>query len=287
MTTVETLGAATIRGSESFALGSAQVDETFLVDVAAPLNHSGKALPVIYVLDGSQGFGLAAQTVSQLQLGRLLPAAIVVGIGYRAEMSRVRSLRLRDFTPDADGAYLARVAGTPDAPADGVAPGGAAAFLRFVQEELKPFIESRYAVDRTDQTLVGMSLGGLFALHTLFDAPRSFQRYLALSPSIWWHDRAILARESAFARQAPDLPVNLFLSIGALEEAEYASARMVSNLYELHARLAQRPYKTLRLAMEVFAGETHGSVYPAALSRGLRTVFGTAPGFSDWATPPG
>jgi len=287
----EALGPATVRGAESFLLKSAIVDQTFHIDVATPARRDDKRLPVIYTLDGSYGFALGAQAISLLQSGRGLPQAIVVGIGYPAGLGvkKIQALRFRDFCPTAAPQFLDSVRGTlppGELPPD-VRPGGAEAFLDFITRELKPAIETHFAVDTKDQTLVGMSLGGLFTLHTLFSAPESFQRYLALSPSIWWDERAILEQERTFAKNRSDLPVNLFLSIGALEEAEHGAARMVSNLYELDAILRGRKYPSLRLAMEVFANESHVSVYPASLTRGLRTVFGTAPGTSDWAKLPG
>ncbi|MEJ0028323.1 MAG: alpha/beta hydrolase-fold protein [Rhizomicrobium sp.] len=277
-----------IRGAESFALAARGIDQIFQIDVLAPPAEADRKLPVIYLLDSSSGFGMAAQIVDLLRSGGALPPAILVGIGYPAEFdaARIGQLRLREFTPTDDPAYRGMVAGTANAvPAD-LPLGGAAAFLTFLQDEVKPLIEERYPVDTDDQTLAGMSLGGLFALHTLFDSPRNFQRYVVASPSIWWNGRAILEQESASAARGGEPAVNLFLSVGGLEEAEHGAARMVSNVYELDARLRRRRYRKLRLALEVFAGETHHSVYPAALSRGLRTVFGTMPGFADWATPP-
>ncbi len=287
----EDLGPAIVRGARSFLLKSAYVDQTFHIDVWAPPTRDDKRLPVIYTLDGSYGFALGAQAISLLQSGRGLPQAIVVGIGYPAGLGvkKIGSLRFRDFCPTAAPQFLDNVRATlppGELPPD-VQPGGAAAFLDFITRELKPAIEDQFAVDTKDQTLVGASLGGLFALHTLFSVPQSFQRYLALSPSIWWDDRVILQQERSFAKDRSDLPVNLFLSIGALEEAEHGVARMVSNLYELDAILRGRSYPSLRLAMEVFPNENHVSVYPASLTRGLRTVFGTAPGASDWAKLPG
>jgi len=289
--TWEALGPATVRGAKSFLIKSAIVDQTFHIDIAAPATKSDKPLPVIYVLDGSFGFGMAAQAIGLLHSGKAVPPAIVVGIGYPAHYSvkKVGALRFREFCPTPAPEFLetARAALPPDELPPDLHPGGAAAFLSFLNDELKPAIAASYAVDAADQTLVGMSLGGLFALHALFNAPQSFHRYLALSPSIWWDNRVILEREREFAKDRTDLPVNLFLSIGALEEAEHGPARMVSNLYELDSILRGRKYPSLRLAMEVFAGESHLSVYPAALTRGLRTVFGTAPGTSEWAKLPG
>jgi hypothetical protein len=287
MAALEPIGPTVVRGAESFLLKAAHIDQTFQIDVFAPMREAKKPLPVVYVTDASYGFGLIQQAISLMQAARELPQMVVVGIGYPAGVGikAIGALRTRDFSPSQDLAFTESIRAKlpPGEVPEHVEAGGAAAFLSFIDDELKPLIEGRYPIDIADQTHVGMSLGGLFALHALFAAPKSFQRVVALSPSIWWDDRAILNAEAAFAKNAKDLPVNLFLSIGALEEAAHPPARMVSNLYVLDAALRGRSYPGLRLAMEVFAQETHNSVYAASLTRGLRTVFGRAPGFSDWA----
>ena len=50
--------------------------------------------------------------------------------------------------------------------------------------------------------------------------------------------------------------------------------RMVSNLRDLDATLRSRSYDGLTLTTHLFEGETHLSVVPATISRGLRVVFG-------------
>ncbi len=290
MAALEPIGPTVVRGAESFLLKAAHIDQTFQIDVLAPPGVAKKPLPVIYVTDSSYGFGLVAQVVQLMQVSRELPRVMVVGIGYPAmyDAKAIRGLRFREFCPTEAKSYVERVrremAG--EIP-DDIRPGGAGAFLSFINDELKPLIEARYPVDAKDQTLAGMSLGGLFSLFALFKAPAAFQRVVALSPSIWWDERAILGHEADFAKEAKDLPVNLFASIGALEEAAYPPARMVSNLYEFDAALRGRKYPGLRFAMEVFPQETHNSVYAGSFSRGLRTVFGRTPGFESWATLPG
>lgn len=286
---LEPIGPTVVRGAESFLLKAAHVDQTFQIDVMAPPGAAQKKLPVLYITDASYGFGVAAQTISLMQFARELPQLAVVGIGYPATLDakQIRALRFRDFCPTEGKSYVERIRrDMPGEIPDGVTPGGAGAFLSFITDELRPLIEARYPVDATDLTLAGMSLGGLFSLFALFRAPNAFQRVVALSPSIWWDERAVLEQEATFAKAAKDLAVNLFVSIGALEEAAYPPAHMVTNLYAFDANLRSRGYPNLRLAMEVFAGETHNSVYAGSLTRGLRTVFGTAPGFSGWATPP-
>ena len=289
---VEALGPAHISRSDRYGLKSAKVDQEFLIDVALPSNppSAGQKLPVVYILDGNGAFALAAQTSRLLQAGPYpLPATIVVGIGYRAKTpedeARNIHLRVRDLTPWVDQSVEARYRTAPapwTLPPD-IKQGGAAAFAEFIEEELKPFIASRYPVDPGDATLVGMSLGGLFVLHTLFTAPETFQRYIAASPGLYWDKRRIFEAEAAQAAKIKDLPVHLFLSAGGLEEGMDADCRFVSSVYELEARLRRRAYPNLDMCFHVFPDETHMSVFPAALSRGLTTVFGGHRNIYDWA----
>ena len=153
--------------------------------------------------------------------------------------------------------------------------GGAATFLAFLNEELKPFVAAHYPVDADDQTLLGFSLGGLFALNTLFTSPGSFQRYIAGSPGLSWHERIVFDREAAQAATVSDLKADLFVSVGGLEEDEDdgAARARVSTLADMVAILRARAYPSLNLTHHVFEDETHMSVIPAAFSRGLRTVF--------------
>jgi hypothetical protein len=50
---------------------------------------------------------------------------------------------------------------------------------------------------------------------------------------------------------------------------------MVEIVVPFAERLAARGYKNFEISHHIFEGETHNSVYAPALSRGLRTVFGT------------
>lgn len=278
---VEDLGRTTILGSKSYALKSKHVDQTFQIDVARPARRmaDGEALPVVYVLDGNSAFGIATPTARLLQ-DEGLPPMLIVSIGYRFDETKPMSAqffetRTRDYTPSADAPWLemSKEALAKNGVMVNTVTGGAAAFLAFIEEELKPFIASRYPVKADDQTLTGMSLGGLFTLYALFEKPGSFARYGAFSPSIWWNDRAVLRNEEALAARVKDLPVRLFLSVGVLEEGIGAPYSMVSNLETLRQKLVARKYPGLRLTHQVFPDETHGSVYPASFSRGLRRLF--------------
>ena len=136
-----------------------------------------------------------------------------------------------------------------------------------------PFVQDHYRISPQDSVLAGDSYGGLFGLYTLFHQPETFGRYIIGSPSIWWDDRIILDYEAKYAAKHTDLSAKVFMSVGALEVFEPEPAAMVSNMELLIRRLHLRNYKNLELSSHVFENETHLSVIPGTMSRGLRTVF--------------
>jgi len=253
--------------------------EQFRIDIAMPAAPipPGKKVPVIYVLDGAWSFAITAQAARALAVGPgAIPQAIIVGIGPAidglAGFAATTALRYRDLAPGVDEAHIAQM--KTSLPAQFWPPdselGGAAKFFRFIETELKPFVETYFSVDTSDQTLVGVSLGGLFVLHTLFTAPGSFQRFVAVSPSIWWNECAVTDRE-ADAAMLGGARARVFLGVGEMEEAEAPEARMVSNLTDMADRLKAWP--GLAVSSHVFEGEGHMSVALAGISRGLRAVF--------------
>lgn len=270
---------ASLMASHRYALHCPAIGETFRIDVAMPeFPRPGRPLPVIYVMDGNTVFGIAAQAARFLQNAREMPQALMVGVGYDLDGTRPRAaygaLRTRDLTPSLDQAFLKRILAAQKSPfpveTDPPA-GGADVFLDFLIDRLRPFIAGLYDTDPDDQTLVGSSLGGLFSLHALLSRAGAFQRHVANSPALWWHDRELFAREAGVAKSGADLPARLFLSVGGGEVGEGWDG--VRDCADFAATLAGRCYPGLTLTHHVFDDESHTSVIPAALSRGLRTVF--------------
>lgn len=174
----------------------------------------------------------------------------------------------------------------PDAPG-GTKPeyAGADDFFKVIDTEIRPQIAKMTRVATGKDVLFGHSLGGLFVLHTLFTHPDAFDTYLALSPSIWWADRAVLKDEAAFsvAVTGRKTTPRVFVGVGALEQTapdklqpgqtreqatkDAARFRMVSNATDLAGRLA-----TLKgglgyvVQSKVFAGQSHMSVPWEALN---------------------
>ena len=179
-----------------FDLPSKITGRTYRILVHRPSSPPPKGgWPVIYVLDSRSAFGTAAsQVLLRTSYGQ--SGALVVGIGY-PEAAASPKLRGFDLTPSRPSEPLT------GAPAQlGLKPsdfGGAAMFHRFMIEELRPAIAAMVPVDGNDQSLIGYSLGGLFALGVLFDHPDAYRSIVAGSPSIWWNNRELLRKEAGFA----------------------------------------------------------------------------------------
>ncbi|MEN0075902.1 MAG: alpha/beta hydrolase-fold protein [Paracraurococcus sp.] len=252
--------------------------------------------PVLYLLDGNAVFATAfhamrSQSARTIATG-VLPA-LVVGIGYPTEGMLDPRRRALDYTPALPPRGPDAPPPAPDAfPAPGPT-GGADAFLDFIAEVLRPAIAAAHATDPRRQALFGHSYGGLLVLHALFTRPGDFRDYLAISPSLWFGDGAVLAEERRFAeRPVPAGPpdgLGLFMAVGGEEQslppaqrqAPDAAARaallgrraMVEGARAMAGRLAALP--GLRTEFVEAAGENHASVVPTVLSRALR--FALAP----------
>jgi predicted alpha/beta superfamily hydrolase len=221
--------------------------------------------------DATGGFAVTENTLRLMMLSDV-PRFIAVGIGYpgATDFLQTQAIRRRDLL------YIATPA-QPAAPFAGqltptVPSGGASKFLGFMRDELMPFINANYPTDPADRAYFGHSLGGLFGLYTLFTKPDTFTRYIIGSPAIWHDGEDVLKVATEYMKTHDDLSASVFIGIGALEED--ASDRMVTNVLRLETMLRTRKYSGLQLTTRIFADESHITVYPMNLVRGLVSVFG-------------
>jgi len=206
--------------------------------------------PVVYVLDGNALFPLLAveaRSADQRATRTNSEPVVIVGIGYPIDGLYDIEARTEDYTLHK-----------------------AEHFLSFIQQELKPIIESNYSINRDKQTLFGHSYGGLFTLYALFNSPSSFQNYIAASPSIWWNERDLLTLLPEFEKNLQDYPqkINLLLSVGALEQPQgkIISERdkhlekrgMISNLEALNTSLQALKKYCLTTQYYIASGTDHG-----------------------------
>jgi predicted alpha/beta superfamily hydrolase len=252
---------ATIWYSEQFTIHSKAVGRDFLIQVAKPVKPQMGKVPVIYLLDGNSLFGEVADMATGYGYFGDTAPAYVVGIGYPAgDYGQWLSLRNHDLVH-------VRLPATTEAARGS---GDGATFQKFLAEELRPLIARRYAVDERRAILAGHSLGGLFTLHLLLNAPAAFSGYLICSPSIWAEPK-LLEEASALhkADQEAD-PLKVFIGIGSKEEEQFGEEfRMVKNAQELADRLKDHA-SAADVNFTDFEGQTHGTAIAECLSHGLQ-----------------
>ena len=268
------------RDRDVFHHSSPALGDTLEITIVPPAAPPVGRAPVLYVLDPFLTLDLVVgwNRVYGLYSEGAIPPTFVVGIGYPTrDDNDYMARRIRDLTP------------TPNTGSEWKPPLGAGQGPRLIEAiatEIVPFVEANYAAASTGRTVIGWSLGGLFALTALFRRPDLFQRYLVIGPSLWWDRRSVFAEEAAWAGSHRDLPARLFMAVGSEEEKPGGGwlsegfsdeiitwFRQVSNFRAFVRRLKARKYPGLRLDAVVFPDEYHMTVYPAAIARGLVKLF--------------
>lgn len=234
--------------------------------------------PVLMYTDVPQSVNLITGMHRRLRSGeRGLQDAIIVGLGYAVGDTGEYSRR-RDYTPTTHGDIDAR----SDMSGRAVAYGEAEAYRQHLKDEVFPELERRYHIDPARRVYLGHSYGGLFGTHVLLTDPAMFQKYVLISPSLWYDRRLMIARERGYAMSHKDMPAQIYFMIGGEEtvpdpdtEPHAASRmRMVEDMDEMVKNLGARGYPRLSIQQTVFPGEDHGSVYVPAVRAGL-----------EWALP--
>ena len=253
----------TLPGTELRTLRAASNGVPYRLYVALPPGYgaAGKRFPVVYMLDADYSFAIARNIAEHLTVRGDLPAVVLVAIAYQpGGQEAYRANRTRDYTPthSDSGGY---------GPDYQKLSGGAPAFLRFIRDELIPFVDSSYSVS-SDRALVGHSYGGLFVLWTMLEEPTLFRRVIAVSPSLWY-DRGVLLRlEERRSAELRAMPVRLYAGVGGRE-----NPRMASDLQRFTGQLRRHAYVGLEMDWRVLDTETHNSLFPIVLTEGLRWIY--------------
>ncbi|WP_400079270.1 alpha/beta hydrolase-fold protein [Winogradskyella sp. R77965] len=231
-----------------------------------------KTYSVIYVLDASKNFFTVTGMIKQLT-PMTIPKSIVVGI--------TNTDRTRDFTPTNVPFQRGHESKTS---------GGANNFLKFVEQELKPFINNKYPTENNN-TIIGHSTGGLFVLYTFLNHENVFDNYLAIDPSLWWDKENLVktAEDKINTKNLKEksLYIAVANSIGksmdtvkVRKDKSVPTEQIRANL-KFHDILANNSDK-LNFSWEYFKSEDHGSIVIPAQYNGLRSVFSWFPFPEMW-----
>lgn len=252
---------AVLAGTETRVLESAFNRQRYLIKVKFPRDYDNEvaAYPVLYVLDAETNFGGVGYIVQRLIKDHQIPEILLVGVAYDTDYRSFYALRSRDLTPTEVKDLRIGGAEVSDP------TGGAPLFRRFLAEELFPFVEKTYRAEPGERALYGHSYGGLFGTWVLLHHADLFNRYLLLSPSLWYDDNLLLRDV-----ETADLhfgPTRLYMGSGGLEPR-------IDDLHlELVEALRRRNPRNLEIESEVLENETHRTLFGAAFTNGLRYLY--------------
>ncbi len=229
--------------------------------------------PVIWLLDAPTTWAPLQQALHEHGPDDVA----VIGIDWDGAGGVDPNLRRRDFTQPARH-EVPPPRGSADAWSE---DGDCDAFLEFLTGQLQPHYLQALPLDADRQALAGHSLSGLFVLQALMSRPRSFPRYIAVSPSIWW-DRKWIVEDACGADWSAAQGTRVLIGVGSQEQVagpekpptvagEDAAAmlgepHMVDNASEFAALLRERG---IACDFRLFEGETHHSVLAPAMAAAL------------------
>lgn len=250
----------TLPGTELHVLPRSANGRQYQLHVAVPpsvASGNPRRVPVVYLTDPCWDFPLVHATLGNLAFDQAVPECLLVGVGAPGDGLNWDAVRVPDLAPVRD----------PTHPPGAGEEGGAARFLEALEQEILPFVEGRWPVDRERRVLMGSSLGGLFALFATFARPGLFPRVVAVSPAVIWAREWLLGMEERFHAAGGALDARLFLSGAAEEWPEF-----LASIVRFEARLRGR-YAGLNYQWRLIDGERHSGTKAEGFTRGLRWVF--------------
>ena len=250
-----------LENTEQFPIESKYVkNEKYIIQVGLPIGYksSDKSYPVLYVLDGDKSFGMAKEITDWLSWDNEIKNIIVVGISYGRGTNIWWEKRTRDYTQFKDTVYYYY----PNA-------GGGDNFLSFIKNELFPVINKNYRTKQDSNAIMGLSFGALLSSYVLFTKPDMFKYYIIISPSLFWNGNSILKTESDYFVKHKELNKTVYMAYGSQDDNDW----VIGPTTELIRVIQEHKYESLNFITQVFKGETHISVYPVALTHGLKTIF--------------
>lgn len=237
--------------------------EKRILNIYLPEDYNEKdsaKYPVIYVLDGSinEDFLHIVGIVQYNNFSWInrVPKSIVVGIENVD--------RRRDFTGPTNFEIDKKHSPTG---------GGSTKFIQFIEQELQPFINKKYK-SNNQKTIIGQSFAGLLATEILFSKPYLFDKYIIVSPSLWWNDGSLLKTNPEILSASFTKMISIYIGVGK----EGLTPGLDNHVMEVDANLLydkiiQGKSKTVKIYFDYLPNENHATVTHSAVFNAFRLLY--------------
>jgi uncharacterized protein len=220
--------------------------------------------PVIYLLDGSADEDFI-HIVGLVQFNSFewinqIPKSIVVGIATVD--------RRRDFT------YQTTI---QEDKKNYPTTGHSDKFISFIEKELQPFIDKKYKTNH-NKTIIGQSLGGLLATEILLKKSTLFNKYIIISPSLWWDNGSLLNQTSDLFQADFNQQTAIYIGVGK----EGLTPTKIPRVMEVDANLLSEKIKTSKsknvtVFFDYLPQENHATIMHQAVSNSFRLLYPLVP----------
>ena len=255
--------------SKPFVLGvideiqSKELGEKRILNIYLPEGYKAEdatKYPVIYLLDGSadEDFIHISGLVqfNSFEWINQVPKSIVVGIATVD--------RRRDFTfPTTIEKDQKRFSTS----------GHSDQFIAFIEKELQPFIDKKYKTTES-KTIIGQSLGGLLETEILLKKPTLFNRYIIVSPSLWWNNGSVLNLDSAIFQENFNQKTDIYIAVGK----EGLTPTEIPRVMEVDANLLAEKIKAsksknIKVYFDYFPQENHATILHPAVMNSFKFLY--------------
>jgi len=239
---------------------SKELDENRILNIYLPPGYKKNDTlhyPVVYLLDGSADEDFIHITglyqFNSFSWVNRVPESIIVGI---ANIDRRRDFTFPTMIKEDQEKYPTT--------------GHSDKFMAFIEKELQPYIETNYKTN-TSKTLIGESLGGLLAAEILLKKPTLFNKYIIVSPSIWWDNGSILNEDSEVLKESFSQQTQVYIGVGK----EGLTGTKIPHVMEVDANLLAEKIKntkskSVKVYFDYLPDEDHATIMHQAVYNALK-----------------
>lgn len=146
-------------------------------------------------------------------------------------------------------------------------------FIAFIEKELQPYIEKNYRAN-SSKTIIGQSLGGLLATEILFKKPSLFNKYIIISPSLWWDNGSLLTQTPTILQESFLPKTAVYIGVGKEGLTPGDTQRVMevdANL--LAEKIRNTKSKSISLYFDYLPQEDHATISHQAIFNALRMLY--------------
>ena len=150
----------------------------------------------------------------------------------------------------------------------------------FVHSSVKKIVVDSYKILETkyqtnnDKTIIGQSLGGLFATEVLLKKPTLFNKYIIISPSLWWDNGSLLNQSSNLLTENYNQQTDIYIGVGK----EGLTPTEIPRVMEVDANLLTEKIKgskskKVKVFFDYLPQENHATIMHQAVSNSFRLLY--------------